>query len=422
MYLNLKDFQIKTDVLQTAEIQKVFDEASHQNGATVIFPRGTYITGTINVGSASVYLEKGAIWKASDNFEDFRHNGFRHNEMRETISLFYSMGEDDIVIDGDGTIDLNARAFYHMDEPDIPIDGHIYSKEQQAQCTRKYEHRLSQPIFFYQCNHICVRNVKIVNAPCWTISFHDCTDVRFQDVTVINDLTIPNSDGVHFCGCRDVYVRGCKFTTGDDCIALSGISNWEIPCENVIISDCLMRSTSKALSIGYMHSIVRNVTITNCVILDSQRGIAFMASRGTGLVEHVLIENVRITTKVCAGNWWGNGEPICMIGGFHHYDAYLDPIPVRGYKVSIQDVTIRNISCAGENIIGILGEADDIADIRISDLYYETLPSKNRYLKGDRVLDNSPCAHQVQVPEAFEGCIYTEGCQKIILNNIIVKK
>ena len=85
--LNLSDYNIEQNKIETNKIQQVLDEATAAGGLTVVVPRGVYMAGTLNLGSASLYLEKGAVLKASPDFADYRHNGFVHNEMRQTISF-----------------------------------------------------------------------------------------------------------------------------------------------------------------------------------------------------------------------------------------------------------------------------------------------------------------------------------------------
>jgi hypothetical protein len=53
---------------------------------------------------------------------------------------------------------------------------------------------------------------------------------------------------------------------------------------------------------------IRNVTIDNCVITGSNRGIAFMTFDG-GAVENVVLSNLTIDTVRHEWFWWGDGEP-----------------------------------------------------------------------------------------------------------------
>ena len=220
-----------------------------------------------------MYLEKGAVLKGSKNIQDYVFNGFEHNEMGKTLSLLYTIHNNDILISGEGTIDLNGDSFYYMDKPSIPQSLIPLTEKQKDECPRLYDNRPNQPIFFYNCQRVSVKDIKIINAPCWTMSFIECEDIHVHGVTIDNNLCIPNNDGIHFCSCKKVFVCDCNISSGDDCIALSSITDWNKPCEDVIISDCILRSSSKAIVIGYMHSIIRNVCISNCIIKESNREI-----------------------------------------------------------------------------------------------------------------------------------------------------
>ena len=151
--LYLEDYSIKQNKLQTKEIQNVLDEATMAGGLEVVIPRGVYIAGTLNLGSASLYLEKGAVLKASGEFEDYTDNGFVHNEMRKTISFLYSMHHEDICIHGEGTIDLSGDSFYDMETAVEPAGYAPLNEEQKKECTRPIGKRPTQPIFFYDCRN-----------------------------------------------------------------------------------------------------------------------------------------------------------------------------------------------------------------------------------------------------------------------------
>lgn len=198
---------------------------------------------------------------------------------------------------------------------------------------------------------------------------------------------------MHFCGCRKVIIQDCIISAGDDCIALSSIMDWDIPCEDFTISNCILESCSKAISLGYMHSIVRNVVISNCIIRNSHRGIAVMSSTGTGLVENITISNMVIETRVYAGNWWGNGEPLCMMAVYHNSDNCKFPVPKRQWKQNIRNILVHNLICNAENVLALIGEDKNIENIIIKDIVYHEKESPNRYLKGDSTVDLSPASH-----------------------------
>ncbi len=419
--LNLADYNILQNVVQTKQIQEVFNEADRLGGVTVVFPKGTYVTGTINIKSASVYLEKGSVWRGSDDFLDYYDNGFKHNEMGKTISMIYSMDQNNISITGSGTIDMRGDSFFDQMDLAVPNENDCYTKEQMEEFPRKIHDRPSQPIFFYNCKNVVMDGITICDAPCWTISFNCCEDIRLTYLNIKNKPNLPNNDGMHFCGCRNVVIHGCNIVSGDDCIALSSISDWDKPCENFVVSDCIMSSSSKTIVLGYSHSIVRNVTISNCVIYDSHRGICIMAIPGTGLVEHVLIENVRIETRVRAGNWWGNGEAIVVMGVGHERPLYVGTQPGRRFDISIRDISFRNISCLSENAIAVIGEEDSVSDIYFDGIYFEKKESKNLYIKGERRIDVSPSENVYEFPEEGVYWFYESGCKNVSVRNSTIK-
>ena len=403
----------------TTSIQAALDEATSQGGATVVIPFGEFITGSLNLGRASLHLEKGAVLKGSPYIEDYPFNGYHHNEMGETLSLLYVFDGADITISGEGTIDLNGEAFYNMQEASVPKCGFEMTEKQKAECTRTYKKRPNQPLFFLRCQRVKIKDIHIMNAPCWTMSFVECQDVSVLDVVIDNSDILPNNDGMHFCSCQNVFVRGCRITSGDDCIALSAITDWNKPCEDVVISDCILQSSSKAIVIGYMHSIVRNVVISNCIIRDSHRALCIMTSSETGLVENVLVSNMRLDTRIRAGNWWGNGEPVAIIATAHHNANYAHERPNRRYPVNVRNIRFHNLICTGENAIGIVGENRNIRNVGFDGLQMMRKPSENLMVKGN-LIDLSPGVQKAVLPDHPLCWLHLQDVEDISFRNVSV--
>jgi polygalacturonase len=375
--------------LCTKAVQAALDDANAHGNCTVMVPSGEFIIGSINLGKASLYLDRGAVLKGSPSLADYVPCGYHHNEMGDVLALLYSMHSDGLRLSGEGTIDLNGDAFYNFDEPIVPKTDVEMTPAQKLECTVTHKGRPNQPIFLYQCKNVVVEGLQIKNAPCWTFSFIECENVRMLDLTIDNNLRIPNNDGMHFCASKKILIRGCVMSCGDDCIALSSITDWDIPCEDVVISDCILTSCSKTIVIGYMHSIVRNVCISNVIIKNSNRGICIMSSAGTGLVENVSISNVQIDTRVRAGNWWGNGEAILMMGTYHHIERYSLPPPIRTQEVNIRNIHISSAICHTENAIGLVGVNKNIQGVRLSGLTVQMKDSDNLMVKG-KMFDLAP--------------------------------
>jgi len=327
------------------------------------------------------------------------------------------MGCSNIRIDGSGVIDLSGDSFYDFTKPEIPhYMKDIILPEQEAECTVSYDVRVKQPIFFHDCRDMKITGVALRNSPCWTLTFSECEDINISNISIYNSLNIPNCDGIHLCSCKNAIIKGCNIVSGDDCIAITCITNWDKPCENVTISDCIMTSCSKTISIGYSYSVVRNVVISNCIIQRSNRGIAFMATSGIGLVENVCISNCVIDTQIRAGNWWGNGEPILLMATPHNVDRRYHAD--RHYKTSMKNIQFSNIICTSENLIGVVGVNDNIKDVVFRDITVQLKESKNKHLKGN-IIDVSPSENMSVIPDDGQHYIMlVENAQNIELLNV----
>ena len=64
----------KGEIVETRSIQKAIDEASI-DGGVVLFPSGTYLTGTLYLKSnVTMHLQKGAIILGSTDLSDYPEN------------------------------------------------------------------------------------------------------------------------------------------------------------------------------------------------------------------------------------------------------------------------------------------------------------------------------------------------------------
>lgn len=202
---------------------------------------------------------------------------------------------------------------------------------------------------------------------------------------------------------------------GSGTIDLSGITDWAKPCEDIVITNCVLRSCSKAIVIGYSYSHIRNVIITNCIIKESNRGICFMCNDTSALVENVRISNMIVDTRVRAGNWWGNGEPIFMMAVKHDYHIPAEQDPHRETDCAIRNVHIDGVTCMGENAMGIYGVDGNIREVELRNIDFTRKPSKNLPLKGN-VFDFAPGRVDFEVPE--DCGLYIGGGADVKLENI----
>lgn len=355
--------------LNTKALQAAVDQCAAQGGGKVVVPAGTFLTGSVELKSnVTLSLGPGAVLRGSGKIDDYPPIAFRHNELGQTRSLLWAMNQTDIRITGEGTIDLNDGAFFDFNQyrTNLTLSSGVELDERQRHETEASlaGPRPTQPIFFHRCQRLRADGVTIRNAPCWTITFSVCRDIHVSHLTVANNLRTGNCDGLHFCGSKNAAITDCIFSCGDDCIAITGITDWDEVAENFVIANCIMTSRSAALRLGHQASKVRNVAVNNLVIRDTNRGFAMFA-RDKGWVENVRIHNVVLETRLFAGGWWGKGEPLvlCAAGSGH-----------------IQNISVSNVRAESENGILVIGQQQNIRDVELRDCSFTLRYGRNRPL------------------------------------------
>ena len=343
--------------LNTAAIQAAVDDCAGKGGGTVLVPAGVWLSGGIGLKSqVTLRLEAGAVLRGSSRLEDYPPNGFKHRELGDTRSLLWAIHQSDIAIVGEGTIELADRPFFDWEKLRTGLPAAkdpLLEDWQRKQCVVTAGDRPTQPIFFHDCHHVRLEGVTIRNSPCWTVTFSDSEDIQVRGIRIDNNLQIPNNDGMHFCGSKNIVISDCIIRGGDDCLAFTGITDPDSVCERITIANCVLTSRSCAIHLGYSSGKVRDVAISNLVISDSSRGFAIQAG-DHGWVEHVTIDNVVMETRMFAGAWWGKGEPFIISA------ANSD-------SARIQGITISHVRARAENSILVVGQNKNVRDIVLSD-------------------------------------------------------
>lgn len=338
--------------LDTAALQRAIDSAGA--GDIVRLSGGTFLSGTLRLhGGMALEIAEDAVLEGSPDIADYRDCGFRHPEMGETTSLLYALGGEGLEISGGGTIRMNGPAFMDWDFNHYcpkEIDPSTVDVAVRAQMVCAPRRRPTQPVFIDSFRNVRVKDITVVDAPCWTFTFSNCEDVALERVTVDNNRQIPNCDGVHFSASRRIRVSDCTFLCGDDCFAATCITNPEGVCEDILVERCRMESRSAAVRFGHLHSRVRNAIVRDCAIGRSNRGLCVFAKDG-GEVENITFERVEAETSIYAGGWWGKGEPFVICAA--------------NSTGRISDVTLRDCSFKCENPGIVAGSGGNVRGVRL---------------------------------------------------------
>jgi polygalacturonase len=318
-----------------AALQKAVDAAAAlPGGGTVIIPAGrSFLCGSFELKShVTLRLEPGSRLIASLEQSDYS----------EPV-LLRARGAQDIAIEGTGTIEGQGEAFMISKRPYI------------------YRPKAFRPklVMLDECRQVRLTGFTLHDAPRFTVQLRGCDDVAIQGIAIVNNLEIPNCDGIDPVSSRNVRISDCTIQTGDDCVAVSSGSEGSSlgPSENITVSRCLLTSQDSALKIGSgTEGAVRNIVFTDCTVKLALRGVDIMA-RDAGDVENVVARNLVIQTQLFAQPWWGSSEAV-----------YITAIPRdAGTKIGhVRHVQITNVVASGEAGVFIRGTpAAPIEDVRL---------------------------------------------------------
>ncbi len=286
--LNIVDYGAVGDgqTLNTSFIQKAIDQVA-KSGGRVIVPKGEFLTGSIILRSGvELHIEKGGYLLGSTNFDDYK-------SLNRWNALILADGQKDVAISGKGTIDgQGAELALKMDS--MFYAGRFDSSQYSFPEKRVREQIRPQIIEFMQCHNIQVTGVRIRNSASWVQTYEQCTNIKIDDIWVDSDAYW-NNDGLDILDCRNVSVTNSYINASDDGICLKS-EEWNLTeyCDSIIIANCKIRSSGSAIKFGTSSvSAIRNVHIHDIRIFDTYRSaIAIEAVQG-GVLEDILIENIR---------------------------------------------------------------------------------------------------------------------------------
>lgn len=343
---NVNDFKS----LGQNAIQAAVNACAQGGGGTVFIPRGEWTTGPIHLQSnLHLQLEEGAVLRFSSRYEDYLPAVFTRWEGMECYNyspLIYAKDCSDISITGKGTLIGNGQAWWHWKKlQQKAADALCYAESNGIPVTdRRYgtQEAALRPSFIQtvSCQNVLLQDFTIMDGPQWTIHPVYCEDVTVRNVTVSTQG--PNTDGLNPDSCKNVLIEGCRFETGDDCIAINSGMNedgWRVnrPCENITIRNCTMTGGHGGVVIGSaMSGGVKNVFVSGCNISGTMQGLRLKSMRGRGgYVENVLMEDISIH---------GVSDQAIQINMFYGFSTV---VPKSAAPPVFRDIRIKNVQGEG---------------------------------------------------------------------------
>ena len=278
---DVRDFGARPDgqSVNTKQLQRAIDVCSKAGGGRVVVSGGTFVTGTLVLKSGvELHLAAGGCLKGSSDWQDWkdqpqaRHVNPYMCARHRTAALVFADEAENIALTGRGVLDGNGFAFVERD-----------MESGSGQLRRKLGLEFSPPrlVFFAGCRRVRVEGIRVLYPPAgWSFWVHDCDDVVFTSMEIFSDVDFPNNDGIHINCSRDVRVSDCLIETGDDAIIIRANSASlaeDKPCERVTVNNCVLRSYSSGIRIGWLNDgVIRNCAFSNLVIHDSVCGVGLL--------------------------------------------------------------------------------------------------------------------------------------------------
>ena len=358
----ITDFGARNDnKLNTDAIQTAIDTAFNKGGGKVIVPTGEFLTGAIFLkDNIELYLSPGAVLKFSDQQEDYPVVTSRwEGVMREVYaSCLYAENAKNISVTGFGTMDGNGLKWWH-----------IFRNERE-----KLSYPRPKLISFDNCSNITIKDVTLMNSPSWTVNPIRCQNITIDNLSIYNPANSPNTDGIDPESCKNVRISNCHIDVGDDCIAIKAgteDTSEHISCENITITNCTMIHGHGGVVLGSeMSGDIRNVTISNCVFQDTDRGIRLKSRRGRGgVVEDIRVNNIVMEGVICP--FILNLYYFCGPKGKDKYVWDKNPYPITEEtpmfrRIHFSQITARNVHASAGFIYGLAEQY--VSEITFSDI------------------------------------------------------
>lgn len=276
----------------TDSIQAAIDAAAEKGGGIVLLQKGDYISGTIELRS-NIRLEvaKEARLLGSAELEDYPEHIAKRRTVMDTHmgmhqSLIFAEGCENIAICGQGVIDgRGTLENFYGDETIAATPGRPFL------------------LRILDCKNIHIKDITLKDAACWMQNYLNCDNLVIEHIYVENQANY-NNDGIDIDGCRNVLVKKCYVSSGDDALCLKSAS--QKMCENIFVEQCEFYSSCNAIKIGTdTQGDFRNILIQNCkacgVTEDMRRIKEIGADSGISLemvdgaiLENVLIRNIKV--------------------------------------------------------------------------------------------------------------------------------
>lgn len=374
--INVKDFGAKGDGVN--DDSEAIQAAIHflPKGGLLHFPAGTYLTAplalkshmTIEFAENATILgrtERSCYQVLPGEVEDMYSedstifSAFEGNVMSMYQSLIHAAYAEDITVIGPGCVDGNA----------VNSDWWQGFKENPVARPRLF--------FFNHCKDITIHGITGKNSASWQFHPFFSQNVRLLDVYVEAPKDSPNTDAMDPESCDHVDIIGCRFSVGDDCIAIKSGKielgkKYKTPADHHTIRNCLMNFGHGAVTLGSeIGAGVKNLSVSQCYFRGTDRGLRIKTRRGRGqdcVLDGILFENILmegVLTPVGINMWYNCCDP----DRFSEYVWSREHLPVDERTPHLGSFTFRNLTCTDVQVAACY--IDGLPEMPIDEVIFE---------------------------------------------------
>ena len=293
--------------------------------------------------------------------EDMYFGGFEGNAVPMYQSLLTAQYAEDIAIVGPGTIDGNAQ------NTDFWTNF------------RNFKTARPRLVFLNRCKDVTLHGVHACNSPSWQLHPYYSEHVGIYDVFISAPKNSPNTDAIDPESCDGVEIIGCRFSVGDDCIAIKS-GKIELgtalnkSADHHTIRNCLMDFGHGAVTLGSeIGAGVKNLMVTQCYFRGTDRGLRIKSRRGRGKncrIDAVEFDNIRmegVLTPIVINLWYNCCDP----DRESEYVWCRECLPVDERTPRMGSFLFRNLTCTDAQVAACY--IDGLPEMPIEEVSFENV-------------------------------------------------
>ncbi len=409
-------------VLNSQAFKDAIDAVSQKGGGRVIIPAGIWLTGPIKLKSRlELHAEAGALIVFSDNKELYPlvETSFEGVNTWRCISPLYGKDLENIAFTGTGVWDGSGDSWRYVkkskltetqwkklvssggvlngegnewypseqfrkaqSEADMNVPSGLRTRE-EFEAIRDFLRPVMVSVV--NCRKVLFNGPTFQNSPAWCIHPLLVENLTVRNITVRNPWYSQNGDGLDLESCRNAIVCQSNFDVGDDAICIKsgkGRAGRDrgIPCENIIIKNCIVFHGHGGVTIGSeMSGGVKNIHVSNCSFIGTDVGLRFKSARGRGgVVENIYMSHVRmmgIQSHAISFDLFYGGKPVGEVIEENDPENRASAVAVNEETPVFRSIKFRDITCKGA------GQAIFLRGL--PEMYPENIHMENLMMEAD---------------------------------------